>query len=367
MTTSSPYRLVIPAVVEGSERPLWSVMIPTYNCAGFLRESLASVLSQAPGPDLMQIEVVDDGSTQDDPEAIVQELGQGRVSFYRQPQNVGYIRNFETCLLRSRGHLVHILHGDDSVLPGFYQKLQTLFARHPDMGLVYCRHIFMDDRSQWQRISVLEQNHSGLLNQALERIVTRHPIQTPAVVVRRAVYEQLGGFDRRIQHSGEDWEMWCRIAAQYSVGYEIEPLALYRTHDKSLSGQSVRTGQDLENVRKAYQMVMTYLLPHQVATLGHRAAKFWALCGLNNALRFVENRDWRAVWAQVQAALKFDHSLHMLATFSVYLGVAVLKQLLFRQEDRHILPDDDQSSSNLSARPAATLSPVLQSQGEEHQ
>jgi len=90
-------------------------MIPTFNCADYLRITLQSLLDQVPGPDEMQIEVVDDCSTKDDPEAVVQELGRGRVQFFRQPRNVGAIENFNTCVRRSRGHYVHLLHGDDLV------------------------------------------------------------------------------------------------------------------------------------------------------------------------------------------------------------------------------------------------------------
>ena len=81
-------------------------MIPTYNCANYLRETLTSVLAQDPGAEIMQIEVIDDCSTKDDPQAVVEELGKGRVIFYRQPQNVGHTKNFETCLTRSRGKLI---------------------------------------------------------------------------------------------------------------------------------------------------------------------------------------------------------------------------------------------------------------------
>jgi len=110
------YRSPVPKVAEEVSRPLWSVMIPTYNCAQFLRETLASVLMQDLGPEVMQIEVVDDYSTQGDVEAIVQEMGQGRVGFYRQPENRGHVWNFQTCLERSQGRLIHLLHGDDGWL-----------------------------------------------------------------------------------------------------------------------------------------------------------------------------------------------------------------------------------------------------------
>src|SRR5688572_27849490 len=81
------YRAEIPPVPDGVARPFWSVMIPTYHCARFLRQTLESVLIQDPGPVWMQIEVVDDGSILDDPGAVVAEVGQGRVHFYRQAQN----------------------------------------------------------------------------------------------------------------------------------------------------------------------------------------------------------------------------------------------------------------------------------------
>jgi glycosyltransferase involved in cell wall biosynthesis len=67
---SLAYRAVIPLVADGIVRPRWSVMIPTHNCARYLRETLTSVLAQDPGPDVMQIEVVDDHSTKDDPEQV---------------------------------------------------------------------------------------------------------------------------------------------------------------------------------------------------------------------------------------------------------------------------------------------------------
>ena len=148
-----PFREFVSPIPEGEPRPLWSVMIPTYNCAKYLPKTLESVLAQDPGSELMQIEVIDDCSTQDDPQAIVEELGKGRVSFYRQPDNVGHIKNFQTCLERSRGKLIHLLHGDDCVRPGFYSKLQQGFEKNPEVGAAFCRHIHMDEENNWHYIS----------------------------------------------------------------------------------------------------------------------------------------------------------------------------------------------------------------------
>ena len=82
----------IEALPENGKRPLWSIMIPTYNCTRYLRHTLESVLAQALPQDEMQIEVVDDYSTDGDVKEVVEEIGRGRVSFYRQPQNRGSLR-----------------------------------------------------------------------------------------------------------------------------------------------------------------------------------------------------------------------------------------------------------------------------------
>jgi glycosyltransferase involved in cell wall biosynthesis len=305
------YRSSILAVPEDMSRPLWSVMIPTYNCADYLRETLASVLAQDPGPEVMQIEIIDDHSTKDDPAAVVEELGQGRVQFYRQPQNVGHVKNFQTCLERSRGRLVHLLHGDDCVRVGFYQKLQHAFETHPEIGAAFCRHIHMDEEGHWHHISCLEQSESGILENWLERIAVQQRIQTPSIVVRRSVYEKLGGFDSRIRYWGEDWEMWVRIAAQYPVWYEAEPLALYRTRAVSLSGRSLRTGENIQDFRTAISIVKDYLPSESADKLSKTALENYAFYAINSAREFINHGDATAASNQLREALRCSTSLRV--------------------------------------------------------
>lgn len=322
MFEQSLYRAVIPPLSQ-EPRPLWSVMIPTYNCAEYLRETLAGVLAQDPGAAVMQIEVIDDCSTDDDPAAVVKELGEGRVVFYRQPQNVGYIRNFETCLQRSQGHLVHLLHGDDGVMPGFYRQMQQLFERHPEIGAGFCRHIIMDDNGHWKRFSRLEQSQSGVLDNWLERIAIELPLQPPSMVVRRSVYEALGGFDRRMASCGEDWEMWTRIAAHYPVGYEAEPLALYRDRSNSLTKRSVRTGRNIQDVRQATEITRAYLPPEKAQQLTAKAAEGWAQWAFHFSRQLAMQGDVVGAWVQLWEGLRCSRSLRtMRSTLPLVLKIA---------------------------------------------
>lgn len=306
-------RATIAPVPEGIERPLWSVMIPTFNCARYLRESLGGVLAQAPGPDMMQIEVVDDCSTGDDPEAVVAELGRGRVQFHRRAENGGHTANFRTCLERARGRLIHLLHGDDAVRPGFYARLQAGFEARPDIGAAFCRQVITDQSGNATWTSDLERSESGVLDDWLERIAVRQLIQTPSIVVRREVYETIGLFDDRLSWV-EDWEMWARIAAHWPVWFEVEPLALYRMHGTSNSSRATRTGDNLRDVRRAVRIIGGYLPPAKAPAIRRRSLEFWAADALENRLPGIcAEGDLRTAIVQVWQSLRCSRSPRVLA------------------------------------------------------
>ncbi|MDX2231929.1 MAG: glycosyltransferase [Leptolyngbyaceae cyanobacterium bins.349] len=315
----------IPPVPPTASRPQWSVMIPTYNCAAYLRQTLQSVLQQAPGPDVMQIEVVDDCSTQDDPERVVQEVGQGRVSFYRQPENRGAIHNFNTCIQRSKGYLLHILHGDDTLLPGFYAAMEQAFQQEPELGAAFCRPIYVDECDQQRFVYPLEQPHAGIMLNLLERLGTMCMIQTPTIVVKRTVYEAIGGFHPELFHAG-DWEMWKRVAAYYPVWYEPQPLACYRTHAASHTSSLVRSASNIANTRRAIEISEAYLPQSMRDTITTQAREFYALYGFESACWHVMRRDTQTAIAQLREALKCSHSPKTLMSMGNFLLSVVARR-----------------------------------------
>ena len=241
---------VIQPVSPGIKRPRWSVMIPTYNCARFLRETIESVLTQDINPAEMQIEVIDDCSTSDDPEAVVREFGQGRVSFYRKPANAGAIPNFNTCIERSTGYYVHILHGDDFVNPGFYRAIDERSKDHGDeIDLFIVRCLVVDEQgaldSLTPRINELESPSCDPSYMFLG-----NSVRTPGCVIRRSFYEQHGGFLTPLVHTA-DWEMWARATALGKGLFVNEPLAVYRFFDANDTGRLARAG---ENMRDYYRL-----------------------------------------------------------------------------------------------------------------
>lgn len=237
-------------------RPLWSVLIPTYNCSHYLRNTIHSVLMQDRGIENMEIWVVDDCST-DNPQAIVEELGKGRIGFYRQQQNVGQLDNFSTCLNLSRGKITHLLHGDDFVQYGFYESLEKAFS-DDRVGAAFTACNIVDENGALTISSHLLANQAGVIDNFLSVISRGQVIQTPSIVVKREVYESIGAFSRDLKWV-EDWEMWIRIACYYNFYYDPRHLASYRLHGSSNTEDKIKTAKFIKDVLNCIRIYTGYL------------------------------------------------------------------------------------------------------------
>lgn len=244
-------------VAPVKSRPFWSVMIPTYNSNRFLETALRSVLIQDPGPDAMQIEVVDDAS-EEDPGDIVRRLGGGRVQVFYQPRNLGLAGNWNTCIQRARGEWVHILHADDMVFPGFYRQLEQGIRGRPDVGAAFTRFCYINEEGRWTVSQKPYQSEAGIALDFLERVAVSIQFQCPAVVVRRSVYDQVGFFREDLRYA-LDWEMWVRIACQFSFWYEPRVLAAFREHRESASAHLQAAAVTIQDCIRAVKIMNQYL------------------------------------------------------------------------------------------------------------
>ena len=222
--------------------PRFSVMLPTYEPDEKLCRALASVLSQAPSTDQMQISVVDDASKRSDVAALVHAADpSGRVELIRHDRRLGLGGNWNRAVAAARGDLVHLLHQDDYVLPGFYRRIDEVFHRTPSVGMAFCRCRIVDGDDRLIKISSRLRWTPGTIHGWLPRIAQRQRVQCPAAVVARSTYESVGGY-RTDLCLALDWEMWVRIAARHEVGYEPRTLAAYCRHEANESARLAASG-----------------------------------------------------------------------------------------------------------------------------
>jgi len=301
-------------------------MIPARDRTELLGEALASVLAQDQGERLMQIEVIDNSEHTRDVPRVVTERGGSRVAVFRRPMPVGMVENWNTCLARACGVLVHLLHDDDLVLPGFYRTIAQAAASCPEAGAYLCRFHTIDECNAPTDLAPLLQPRAGVLEDAVGLLGLRQQIQAPAIVVRRTVYEQLGGFRPDLTYS-PDWEMWVRIACHYPVWYEPEPLACYRLHGAADTARAARLGLDTAGARRAITVFSEYLPPEHRRRLPRRARENVARHALFLASRFVSQRDLAAAVRQLLQALRTSRSPRAAADLARYVAVGVRSNL----------------------------------------
>lgn len=200
-----------------SARPLVSVIVPTFNRADLLRQTVDSVLAQT--YPALELVVVDDGST-DGTAAVLRGYGD-RLRRVRQENRGGTAaRNAGTRV--ARGAFLNWLDHDDRMLPSKIARQMAVFDADPTLGLVHCGYYRVDrDGMRLDRISGLPDGD------VRRRLVCGCFVWSGAPLVRRACIEQVGPFDESVWSS--DADLWLRIALAGSRwGCVQEPLGEYR-------------------------------------------------------------------------------------------------------------------------------------------
>jgi len=304
----NPMPEIAPVAME--TRPFWSVMVTVYDRTAFLEETLRRVVAQFEDERVVQIDVLNDGADdglQDKIRAIVESIGSGRIGFHAPAKHLGHPEIFNECIRRATGHWIHILHDDDWVVPGFYSALRKGISTAPNIGAAFCRFGYADAAGKVVRLSWLERETPGVIEDWLERIAVSCRLQTPAVVVRRSVYENLGGYSKGAG-SGFDWEMWKRVAVHYPVWFEPKVLACFREHDDSVSSGLISSGRQVEDALRAIDMSYDYLPAEVRQHLSAKAYDAYALYALSRAKSQLTAGRYSAALANISAGLACSQS-----------------------------------------------------------
>ncbi len=301
------YPAIRPVEVDGQPRPFWSVVIPAYRRRDFLLECLASVLAQWRGADDMEIIVIDNGS-EPSLEPLVQSIAGGIVRYRRHERTISLQDNWNSAVAASRGHWIHLLHDDDYVLPGFYDRLQQGIQSGPStLGAAFTG--FQNITSD--RAVVFEQqvygDYRGVARDWLTKISVGNILNPPAVVVSREAYERLGGYSTDILYT-TDWELYLRIASFYDWWCEPDKLVHYRQHAQNVTAEQTAAGVQGDAFRMAIEMAQTYLPEPGRETLIARAranAFDWCIHHVAVPLR---SGNTEGALRLIQSALSIDRS-----------------------------------------------------------
>jgi glycosyltransferase involved in cell wall biosynthesis len=276
-----------------------SVIIPTYNRAGFISDAVQSVINQTYKN--IEIIVVDDGSTDSTKSSV--EPFRDKIH-YIVTENKGQAHARNTGMKAATGHYIAFLDSDDTYLP-YKLELQVSFMEaHPEVGIVATEVSSLIDNE------IAEENHlrsfhciyhrkgwsyediypvRGLFHcETLARLVPyyigsifRHVLQGPLLMSNTILFPrellQSVGYQNEAYHLAEEYELIVRICKHYYAAFLNIPTYIYRYHDNQIS----MVGNPTTRERVLTQIGIEKVFLQAVLDWGYDDKKYYD-----------ENKDW---------------------------------------------------------------------------
>lgn len=244
------------------QKPLVSVIIPTYNRPEYLKEAIKSAVQQK----YRNIEIiVSDNCSTKSPQAIVESFQDSRIRFWRNATNLGMFANTMNALKMARGKYVACLYDDDMWNEDFLEKLVPPLEANPDLALAFCDQHIIDSEGkidypateQCTRIYKRDQLKEGIYSSFLEIGLIQKAISTTSAAVIRKEVVDWDNIPAEVSVMVDIYITYLCCRSGHGAYYCPEKLARYRSHcqtDTMLSGR--RNFQT--KIRKAKAEIFCY-------------------------------------------------------------------------------------------------------------
>lgn len=265
-------------------RPLISIIVPSFNQGAYIRQTIESCLEQDYRP--VEIIVVDGAST-DGTVDVLKSFGNVPELRWTSEPDDGVVDAVNKGLARARGDICGIQSSDDFYLPGVFSEVVELFAKHPEMALIYADTIKTDaagrEQSRWVSGPFSIENYLSAITLVLQ----------PAAFFRRVAFEEVGGWSP--DYFNADTECWLRMILRRPALKVDAFWAGRRMHAGQRDAQSQRI---LESYRR---MTQTNPDIQQGPWHWRRAAR----CGrLLHTLRYTTGwSHWKRRWYLLRAVI----------------------------------------------------------------
>lgn len=203
---------------------LFSVVIPLYNKANHIENTIKSVLDQTFTD--YEIIIINDGS-KDNSEVLALEFNDKRIQVYNQKnQGVSTARNLG--IEKSKGKLIAFLDADDYWFPDHLQELARLYHDFPNCGIYCSRHKIRTSKNHFQ-IPIYNGIDNSFRGIVADYFFSNRPFRitwTSSLAIPKEIIEKNGGFTPEVTN-GQDLELWTKIGIKYPVAITNKTTAVY--------------------------------------------------------------------------------------------------------------------------------------------
>ena len=208
--------------------PVVSVVLPVYNCPGYVGQAIESILGQTYTD--FELIIIDDGSKDETPD-VVRRFTDPRIRFFTQ-ENRGLAATLNRGIGLARGRYIARQDQDDVSFPDRFAKQVAFLDAHSACGLLGTWAEIWRDDTRTDRAHRHPSDNTTLQFELL----LNNPFVHSSVMMRKAALERVGGYSTDPgRQPPEDYELWSRIARQFEVANLPEFLHVYREIGGSMS------------------------------------------------------------------------------------------------------------------------------------
>lgn len=209
--------------------PRFSIIVPLYNKAPFIRKALESIASQTFKD--WELIIVDDGSTDNSLEVVNEYIRDVLCVMCDVCKNVRVIHQTNSGVAAARnrgvaeshGEFVCFLDADDRWEPTFLEEIDRMIAEYPDAGIYASNYIYYKPGKTHVALN-LERGYINYPEAYLQS--GSMPVTSITTCMPRKVFDEMRGFPVGIK-LGEDFLLWAKTALHYKVAFCEKPLAYY--------------------------------------------------------------------------------------------------------------------------------------------
>jgi glycosyltransferase involved in cell wall biosynthesis len=262
MSESKTNRKTIENVTDANQlKPLVSVIIPTYNSASFVPQSVESVLQQT--YDNFEVIVVDDGSTDNTEAALLPYKDKIR---YIKKTNSGPSAARNLGITEAKGEFIAFQDADDLWLPEKLQLQIEHFKQNPHFGVIFTGSVRFNESGLLD--SNIRKGYTVPTGMVFDRLLTEHFVAMPSVMVRKSCLDEVGLFEESLI-GNEDFNLYLRLARKYAFGFVNQVLVRIRIHENNLSDNLEQMCEDeLKNLEKISLMFPDAQIPKRKLSAG---------------------------------------------------------------------------------------------------
>ncbi|MBW4479704.1 MAG: glycosyltransferase [Tolypothrix brevis GSE-NOS-MK-07-07A] len=222
-----------------------SVIIPAYNCAKTIKQTIESVLIQNFTD--FELIVINDGST-DSSLDIVSKIKDSRIKIFSYPNAGGNVSR-NRGISHAVGEFISFLDADDIWIPDKLATQLQALEENPTTKVTYSWTDYIDENGKF----VHSGTHISLNGNVYEQLLVKNFLENGSnPLICKDALLAVGGFDESLL-AGQDWDMWLRLAREFNFVAVPEVQILYRISANSLSSNLARQEKAcLQVLNKAY-------------------------------------------------------------------------------------------------------------------